>query len=58
MTAEPVTLASVIAAIAAAFPLTPQRARANARLLEEETAVFDAGHPELREDRKEMADVR
>jgi hypothetical protein len=41
---EPAPLADVIAAIAAAFPITPERAAANARLLDEEVAAYEADH--------------
>jgi hypothetical protein len=44
MTAGPVGLAEVIAAVAAAFPLTPERAAVNARLLDEEVAAYEATH--------------
>lgn len=41
---EPADLATVIAAVAAAFPVTPERAAANARLLDEEVAAWEAEH--------------
>lgn len=44
MSTGPADLASVIAAVAAAFPLTPERAAANARLLDEEVAAWEADH--------------
>lgn len=44
---EPADLASAIAALAAAFPVTPARAAANALLLDSETAAFEKDHPDL-----------
>lgn len=40
----PVELGDVIAAVAAALPMTPERAAANARLLEEEVVAYEADH--------------
>jgi hypothetical protein len=38
---------SLAASLAAAFPLTPERAAANALLLDSETAAFEKDHPDL-----------
>jgi hypothetical protein len=47
---EPVPLSNVIAALAAAYPITPERAAANARLLDEEVAAYDEAHASDEED--------
>jgi len=44
VSAEPADLGDVIASVAAAFPLTPERQAANARLLDEEVAAYEAEH--------------
>jgi hypothetical protein len=41
---EPEALASLIATVAAVLPITPERAAANAQLLDEEVAAFEATH--------------
>ena len=43
----PADLGSVIATVAAAFPLTAQRAAANAAVLDQEAAEFERAHPDL-----------
>jgi hypothetical protein len=43
---EPADLASALAALAAAFPVTSARAAANALLLDSETAAFEKDHPD------------
>jgi hypothetical protein len=47
-----VPLGEVVAAMAALFPITPERAAANARVLEEEVVAYEADHPD---DRTECA---
>jgi hypothetical protein len=42
--AEPAPLDDAIAAVAAAFPMTPERSAANARLLEAEVAAYEEAH--------------
>jgi len=39
-----VALDDAIAAVTAAFPVTPERAAANARLLDEEVAAYENEH--------------
>jgi hypothetical protein len=41
----PVQLGDLIAAVAAALPITPERAAANARLLDDEVAAWEATQP-------------
>ena len=42
---EPVKAANLVAAFLARYPMTPERAASNARILEEETAAYEADHP-------------
>lgn len=47
MSSEPVALGDAMAAFLARYPMTPERAASNARILDEEVAAYDEAHPEL-----------
>lgn len=44
---EPVKAANLVAAFLARYPMTPERAASNARILDEEVAAYEQAHPEL-----------
>jgi hypothetical protein len=46
MSPAPVPLRDAAAALLARYPMTPERAASNARILEEEVAAYDEAHPE------------
>jgi hypothetical protein len=45
-TTGPVPLSDAIAELMARYPMTPERAASNARVLDEEVAAWEADHPE------------
>lgn len=49
-TTGPVRLSDAMAEFMATLPMTPERAASNARILEEETAAWEADHPEETEE--------
>lgn len=43
---DPVRFGNLAAALLARYPMTPERAAANARLLDEEVAAYEAEYPD------------